>query len=338
MSTILIRNVSSNRRVAVSSRGGNPPHFALGPSQSVQILQAELSAWPAETKQDISLYVQHGFLRLDELNTVHAVPVKDPLTPTAYDLASAIADANTFKQAYNDHLNSLVSHSIVDTVNVISAADATNLSSMITLLTEVKTDFAGHLDEVTGVGHVTADATNTITSADAIDLSSSLTLATEIRTDYNAHDADASPTWHAVAGGSHQITASVPIDLPSLLTFIGDAETQYAAHISDAAMHDPVGNLYSLDPALASPSTQPGANAWLNDFKIKYNAHIAATVPVTGAHAVDDSSNTINAAVPTNLATSLTFLEEAYAKYNKHLVQAYDDAAGPLTPLQILAY
>lgn len=205
MSTLLIRNISTSR-ITVNTKTGSPLRFAIGPNRSIEILQAQLSGWDQWSKQDLSEYVQKGFLRIDELNSVHIVPEKGRvLTATAFDLDSAVADSNEFKTTYSAHIADTIFHAVADATNTVAAADATDLSTMITLLTELQIDFTAHL-------------------------------------------------------------------------------TQASVHTND------------------------------------------------------DTVNGTALAAPTDLPTSLLVLEELYARFNQHRKQAFDDAAGPLTPLAIIAY
>lgn len=72
---------------------------------------------------------------------------------------------------------------------------ATTLATAITLANAIKADYNTHRASTTY--HYNADATNVITSADATDQASAITLANEIKTDLNAHIASA-PTGYSI--------------------------------------------------------------------------------------------------------------------------------------------
>ena len=115
-------------------------------------------------------------------------------TAVATDLATAITKANALKAAYNLHcaVSSGRHHKAADAVNTISALNATDLASLLTLLTEVKTDMNAHMASTTV--HYFADVTNTVSHANPTDLPTALTFLQEVGGadenvpgDYNAH-------------------------------------------------------------------------------------------------------------------------------------------------------
>ncbi len=63
----------------------------------------------------------------------------------ATSLATAITRANDIKSKYNTHRASTTYHYTADSTNVVAAADATDQSSLNTLLNEIKTDLNAHL-------------------------------------------------------------------------------------------------------------------------------------------------------------------------------------------------
>lgn len=63
----------------------------------------------------------------------------------ATDLASAMARANDVKAKYEVHRASTTFHYTADSTNAIVAADASDQSTLNTLLNELKTDLVAHL-------------------------------------------------------------------------------------------------------------------------------------------------------------------------------------------------
>ena len=68
-------------------------------------------------------------------------------TADATDLASAITLANAIKAAYNTggHINTASVHFNADATNTVAAANASDQSSLNTLLNELKTDLNAHI-------------------------------------------------------------------------------------------------------------------------------------------------------------------------------------------------
>jgi len=125
-----------------------------------------------------------------------------PLLITKNHLTWAMYRANDYKAAFNTHLASTDYHTAADTVNPIVAADASDLATLITLLTEFRTNYEAHRVLVGGGPvHGTADAANAITAAVPTDLESCLTLVKDIILKYEAHrkTITGSPTVHLKA-------------------------------------------------------------------------------------------------------------------------------------------
>lgn len=64
---------------------------------------------------------------------------------TATDLTTALVIMNADKASYGTHLSASNVHFTNDSTNTISAADGTNLTTAITLLTELRTDIGAHV-------------------------------------------------------------------------------------------------------------------------------------------------------------------------------------------------
>jgi len=111
-----------------------------------------------------------------------------PLLITKNKLTWAMYRANEYKAAFNTHLASTVFHTAADAVNPIVAADATDLATLITLLTEFRANYEAHRILVGGGPvHGSADSTNAITAPVPTDLDTCVTLVKDIILQYEAH-------------------------------------------------------------------------------------------------------------------------------------------------------
>lgn len=112
-------------------------------------------------------------------------------------LEGAIDLANSIKSQYNLHRVDASEHTAgLDTVNVVSAANATDLDSLITLITELLTDYAAHRADAAlpaaWVYHAGQEATSgALASVVApTSLAECLTRLDDLKTKFNTHDAD----------------------------------------------------------------------------------------------------------------------------------------------------
>lgn len=78
-------------------------------------------------------------------DAAHKIKDPKPALTAATTLATAITLANAIKSDYNTHRASTTYHYNEDATNVITSADATDQSSLNTLLNELKTDLNAHI-------------------------------------------------------------------------------------------------------------------------------------------------------------------------------------------------
>jgi len=78
-------------------------------------------------------------------DAAHKIKDPKPALTAASTLATAITLANAIKADYNTHRASTTYHYNADATNVVTSADATDQSSLNTLLNELKTDLNAHL-------------------------------------------------------------------------------------------------------------------------------------------------------------------------------------------------
>lgn len=118
-------------------------------------------------------------------------------------LPTTIALANQLKYVLNAHMADGLPtgsvHAVVDSVNPITAADASDQTTVNTLLNQIKTKFNAHLTQATV--HPNNDGTNGVATANATDLASSEALANALKTAVNAHMASAVATPSIVPVG-----------------------------------------------------------------------------------------------------------------------------------------
>ena len=78
-------------------------------------------------------------------------------------------------------------HEINDKVNLITVADASDLTTAIALLNDIAVKFTRHITNFNDDFHVNPDTWNAVTSLQATSLTSAVTLANELRIKYDAH-------------------------------------------------------------------------------------------------------------------------------------------------------
>ena len=217
----------------------------------------------------------------------------------ATNLATLKTLVNEIKTDYNLHLADTSVHGAADAINVcavdavgtaavhltddvthtIAAADATNLATLKTLSTELKTDYNLHIADVTSHGaadatnpctadsmgtaavHLIDDITHTVTSPDATTEATLRTLVNEIKSDYNAHLADTSV--HGAADATNVVTSN-PVgaaavhliddtasitspdatNLATLKTLTAELRTDYATHLANTTVHKAADTTY----------------------------------------------------------------------------------------------
>lgn len=121
----------------------------------------------------------------------------------AVGLERAIALALECKSDYNTHLASLTAHTAADTTNVVVAADPTTLATLITLVTELLTDYDAHEGDSEQASawsyHEAQEAGNcSLASTSApTDIATCIARLNDFRAKFNTHGADG--TSHVAA-------------------------------------------------------------------------------------------------------------------------------------------
>lgn len=127
------------------------------------------------------------------------------------DLFAAITLANELRTDYISHIGSAARHPVVDTVNVVTANTASDLFSLITLVSDLCNVYDAHAadaDAGTPTYHTgTVGTTQTLFSTTAPrNLSECLERLDDLKTKYNAHEATATPPHNGVS--THPTTTS----------------------------------------------------------------------------------------------------------------------------------
>jgi len=126
-------------------------------------------------------------------------------------LSSCITLANELRTDYNDHCADALEHTTaVDNVNVVTAAAASDLTTLIALVSDLLTQYDAHDADAEGAGptyHKAQEAGDaSLASAVApTNLAECITRLNDMKAKFNTHDAD--NTAHGV-GSNYQIAAA----------------------------------------------------------------------------------------------------------------------------------
>jgi hypothetical protein len=138
--------------------------------------------------------------------------------------AKVFAFANDLKSKFNAHLADTAQHTTsADSTNTITSANATNLATLITLVTEMISDYTAHEADSqlnSGWAYHKAKATASRALASAVvptTLTECMTRLIDIKSKLNAHDNDA--TAHNV-GASHQVSLADPVSRNYIYAFL----------------------------------------------------------------------------------------------------------------------
>ncbi len=118
-------------------------------------------------------------------------------------------------------------HSTDDTTNIVTSDDATDQTTVNTLLNEIKGDYNAH--RVSTAFHEIADNTNAVTSADSTSEATAVTLANEIKADYNAHRSQAGVHYDDDAGNT--VTSSDATNLTTAIILANEIKLDYNSHL-----------------------------------------------------------------------------------------------------------
>ncbi len=137
-------------------------------------------------------------------------------------------------------------HKAADTSTTIGATNASDQSTLETLLNEIKTDYNTHIASTTY--HIAADSTNAVSSANASNLATALTLVNEIKADYNAHRILSGV--HLGTDPDNIVASDTATDLATAITLANEIKADYNIHILSAGgaiacLHHSPSSLYT---------------------------------------------------------------------------------------------
>jgi len=115
----------------------------------------------------------------------------------------------------------------------ITAANASDLATSLTLANQIRTIYLGHLENSNEGGvlaHKVADPAPALTVS--TDLATAITLANAIKADYNTHRA--STTYHGNADSTNVVTSADATDQGSLNTLLNEIKTDLNNHMANA--------------------------------------------------------------------------------------------------------
>jgi hypothetical protein len=173
---IQITNVSPYKWALSTSYAGSrgtPLYFNLSPiskppKNTEVILKENLKNYGSGVKQAIADGVASGIIVVQELDGAHVAndrTIFDLGGFTAHNLPTLYAAGNLFKSVYNAHELSTAFHTAAGALPITSP-DATDVATLITLLTEARTDYNTHIGTAI---HPNPDGTNLIVHAVPVD-------------------------------------------------------------------------------------------------------------------------------------------------------------------------
>jgi len=119
----------------------------------------------------------------------------------------------------------------------VTAANATDSPTAITLVNEIKSDYDLHVADT--YAHDTA-VSPAITVADATDEATAITLANNVKSVYNTHLS--ASNVHFNNDATNDVTNANATDSATLVTLVNEIKGDFNAHIASA----PVGNMIQL--------------------------------------------------------------------------------------------
>jgi hypothetical protein len=164
-------------------------------------------------------------------------------------LSSSIALANALKATYNTHFNDTTEHTGTAVGSAVAAADATDLASLITLTTEILSDYDTHDDDAE----------------------------------------QAAPTYHPAqeAGDASLASAVAPTTLAECITRLNDAKAKINTHVVDGTAHTDgdSGTESTSDAAMGAAVEHTVSDALSGDYVI-WGILDSGSGSVTGVSAV----------------------------------------------------
>ena len=143
-------------------------------------------------------------------------------------LAQCYTVLNDLKSVFNIHIADLTFHTVDNTSNIVSAADATTFATAVTLADEEKADFNLHRTDDSEDAHQIDDDTNIITATSTpTTLVGLVALINDIRAKYVAHLEDIASGFHANAPDTtNRPSANIIRTFPVLFQWLTDSTSR----------------------------------------------------------------------------------------------------------------
>lgn len=250
-------------------------------------------------------------------------------------LAEAIDTLNRIKGLYNDHIGrgnagsgkKIYAHKTADSTNTISTADmasgssyeATILAALITLVTELRSDYEAHRTNSGGTWHTSVDGTNVLGGQPTI--SSFAEVASELnllKAMYQAHRVLTSGSVHANADSTNTISSAnaTSTDIDSMITLANELKADFNAHLTQATIHSQSDSVNSTS---AADVGYPGGLFTLaNEIRGDYELHRAST----SYHEAADAANTISSSAASTIAGLIALAVELRTDIDAHMRNA----------------
>lgn len=151
----------------------------------------------------------------------------------AFAVAKAINDTRRALVSTNVHADTtpeLTSGSYKNptvTNAAISAANASDLATLVALCKDIRVIYALHIAD--SVAHKVADTVDVVAAAEPSNLATAITFLNECKTDYELHRA--STTYHYTADATNTIVAADATDQATSQTLANELKTDINAHI-----------------------------------------------------------------------------------------------------------
>lgn len=104
------------------------------------------------------------------------------------------------------------------------------ITALVTLANELRTDYEAHRVLTAGSVHGAADNTNAVAASAASDLPTAITLLNEIKADYNAHRILTAGSVHGAADSTNVVATADATDAQTAITLAIALKTAYNAH------------------------------------------------------------------------------------------------------------
>ncbi len=134
-------------------------------------------------------------------------------SPATADLTALNTLLNELKTDYAAHrvLTTGGVHGAADSVNVVTAANASSPSTRLALVNDLRVQIKAHMINTGSSVHGLADTTDVVTAPVATDDSSALILALNLKTVYNAHIILTTGGVHGLADSTNGTTSPAPV-------------------------------------------------------------------------------------------------------------------------------